>query len=204
MRRYQQVFSILSSAHIDGLFQDSVCPSAAGDAILTSWRDLEPLVEKKDELGGFQALELRSALPDELLLYGDKLSMAHGLEVRVPFLDVEIVEFVERLNSSFKIRWGRGKWLHRQVCRRFLPTPVLRRRKINFTAPIDVWFQHSAGSKLTSHLLDSHSYLYTFLRRQPIEQMLDAHQRGRSNHQDILFSLVLLEDWLRSQNPRFP
>ena len=204
LRRYQQVFSVLPASHIDGLFQDSVCPLDAGDELLTCWRDLEPLVDKTDELGGFQALELRSSLPDELLLYGDKLSMAHGLEVRVPFLDVEIVEFVERLNSSFKIRWGQGKWLHRQVCRRFLPPPILRRRKINFAAPIDAWFQHSAGGKLAENLLDSHSHIYTFLKRQPIETMIDAHRRGRSNHQDILFSLVLLEDWLRNQNPHLP
>jgi len=61
-----------------------------------------------DELGGLQFLEVRSTLPDELLMYADKLSMAHGLELRVPFVDKEIVEYVERLPASFKVRNGSG------------------------------------------------------------------------------------------------
>ena len=77
--------------------------------------------EATDELGGLQFLEVRSSLPDELLMYGDKLSMAHGLEARVPFLDQEIVQYAERLSASFKVRGGSRKWLHRRVCNRYLP-----------------------------------------------------------------------------------
>ena len=66
-------------------------------------------MSETDELGGFQFLELRSTLPDELLMFGDKLSMAHGLEVRVPYLDKEIVEYVERLPANFKVRNGSRK-----------------------------------------------------------------------------------------------
>ena len=80
-----------------------------GDRILDCWSDLVPYLEHTDELGGLQFIELRSTLPDELLLYADKLSMAHSLEVRVPYLDREIVEFVERLNSSYKVRYWKKK-----------------------------------------------------------------------------------------------
>ena len=55
-----------------------------------------------DELGGFQLLEIRSSLPDELLMYADKLSMAHSLEVRVPYLDRTVVEYVQRLGAGFQ------------------------------------------------------------------------------------------------------
>ena len=75
------------------------------------------LMTETDELGGLQFLEVRSTLPDELLMYADKLSMAHGLELRVPFVDKEIVEYVERLPANLKVRNGSQKWLHRQVCR---------------------------------------------------------------------------------------
>ncbi len=78
-------------------------------------------MEHLDDLGGFQLLEIRSSLPDELLMFGDKLSMAHGLEARVPYLDRTVVEFAQRLDTSLKIRSGKGKWLHREVCRQFLP-----------------------------------------------------------------------------------
>ena len=77
---------------IDSLFQDGIIPPDTDDKILDCWQDLPSLMEQTDELGGFQFMELRSTLPDELLMYADKLSMAHSLEVRVPFLDKEIVE----------------------------------------------------------------------------------------------------------------
>ena len=61
-------------------------------------------MEHVDELGGFQLLEIRSSLPDELLMYADKLSMAHSLEARVPYLDRTVVEYVQRLGANFKVR----------------------------------------------------------------------------------------------------
>ena len=80
-------------------------------------QSMTDLMSETDELGGLQFLEVRSTLPDELLMYADKLSMAHGLELRVPFVDKEIVEYVERLPANLKVRNGSRKWLHRQVCR---------------------------------------------------------------------------------------
>ena len=62
-------------------------------------------MEHTDELGGFQLLEIRSSLPDELLMYADKLSMAHSLEVRVPYLDRTVVEYVQRLAPGSKSAW---------------------------------------------------------------------------------------------------
>ena len=116
MRRYQHVLSILPDGQVEELFQEGLLAPDAGDSILDCWTDLTNLMEGTDELGGLQFLEVRSTLPDELLMYADKLSMAHGLELRVPFVDKEIVEYVERLPASLKVRHGSRKWLHRQVC----------------------------------------------------------------------------------------
>ena len=118
MRRYQNVFSIMPGDEVDALFRPGVLQPGAGDSIFDSWRDLEPEMEGSDELGGFQVIEIRSSLPDELLMYADKLSMAHGLEVRVPFLDKEVIDYAQRLPASFKVRFGQRKWLHRRVCER--------------------------------------------------------------------------------------
>jgi len=77
LRRYQHVLSILPGKKIDCLFQNGQVPPDAGDKILECWEEMESLMEETDELGGLQFLELRSTLPDELLMYADKLSMAH-------------------------------------------------------------------------------------------------------------------------------
>ncbi len=142
MRRYQHVLSILPGEQIDGLFQAGLLDPHSGDDILECWASIADLMSETDELGGLQFLEVRSTLPDELLMYADKLSMAHSLELRVPFVDKEIVEYVERLPANFKVRNGSRKWLHRQVCRSYLPEAILKRPKRGFAVNVvDDWFR---------------------------------------------------------------
>src|SRR5438067_7865867 len=125
LKRYQNVFSLTATETIDGLFRDDVLPWGNSHELVDSWRELLPQIEHTDELGGFQLLEVRSSLPDELLMYADKLSMAHSLEVRVPYLDRTVVEYVQRLGADLKVRNGIRKWLHRRVCERYLPSRIL-------------------------------------------------------------------------------
>src|SRR5437879_5006902 len=155
LRRYQEVFSLLSGGAVDDLFLDGVLPEQFGDGVLDSWGELLPQMSQIDELGGLQLLEIRSSLPDELLMYADKLSMTHSLEVRVPYLDRTIVEYVQRLGANLKIRYGTRKWLHRRVCRQFLPSRILKRRKRGFAANVvDGWFHSSLSGKLPELLMD--------------------------------------------------
>jgi asparagine synthase (glutamine-hydrolysing) len=198
LQRYQQVLSINPGPGIDGLFQDDVLPEGSGDRILECWSDLVPLMEHTDELGGLQFLELRSTLPDELLMYADKLSMAHSLEVRVPYLDREVVEYVERLGASFKVRNGVRKWLHRGVCRNFLPAPLMRRKKRGFAVNVvDDWFRASIRGRFEETFMDTSSEIYQFLKPKAVEQLVAAHRSGQRDHHKLLFSLVVCENLLR-------
>jgi asparagine synthase (glutamine-hydrolysing) len=203
MKRYQSVFSILPGDRIDALFRDGLIPPGAGDRVLEFWSDLAGLMSGADELGGLQFLEIRSSLPDELLMFGDKMSMAHGLEVRVPYLDREIVEYVERLPARMKVRGGTGKWLHRRVCRNFLPETILRRKKRAFAVNVtDEWFRDSVGRKMGDYLLDPGSRMYRFLRPETVHALFVKHAEGREDHHKILYSLVVFEEWLRGQPSR--
>jgi asparagine synthase (glutamine-hydrolysing) len=199
MKRYQNVFSIMPGDVVDGLFRDSVLPAGAGDVILDLWADLETDMQQTDELGGFQLLELRSSLPDELLMYADKLSMAHSLEVRVPYLDKEVIEFAQQLPASFKVRLGQRKWLHRRVCERFLPQEILQRKKRGFAVNVvDQWFNDSLTEGLGNYLIDNRSLMYAFIQPEAVRRMLDEHRAGRHDNHKMLFSLIVLEQWLRS------
>jgi asparagine synthase (glutamine-hydrolysing) len=201
MRRYQYVLSLLPGEQVDGLFQDGLLDPNSGDAILQSWASMTDLMSGTDELGGLQFLEVRSTLPDELLMYADKLSMAHGLELRVPFVDKEIVEYVERLPAKFKVRNGSGKWLHRQVCRTFLPGVILKRPKRGFAVNVvDDWFRGTIDSRMTETLLDSGSRLYQYLRASAVRELCEQHASGRQDNHKILFSLVVFEEWLRAHD----
>ena len=199
MKRYQHVFSIMPGETIDELFQEGILPANAGDKILECWDGLSSLMENTDELGGFQFLEIRSSLPDELLMYADKLSMAHGLEVRVPYLDREVVEYVERLAAHFKVRNASRKWLHRQVCQDFLPSAIIKRKKRGFAVNVvDDWFHNSLSDKMGSYLLDTNSLMFQFLRPTVVHRLLKEHLSRESDNHKILFSLVVFEEWLRS------
>ncbi len=199
MRRYQNTFSILPGREIDELFHPGLLPRDAGDKVLEYWEDLLPLMENSDELGGFQMLELRSSLPDELLMYADKLSMAHGLEVRVPYLDKEVVEFVERLPASLKIRYGTRKWLHRKVCADFLPKEILQRKKRGFAVNVvDEWFRDSLNRKMDHVFMDGDSLMNKYLRNENVRRLLEEHKAGKRDNHKILFSLVVFEEWLRA------
>jgi asparagine synthase (glutamine-hydrolysing) len=199
LRRYQQVLSLLPGDQVDGLFKSDILPRAAGDEVLRSWEEFSDLMAETDELGGLQFIELRSTLPDELLMYADKLSMAHSLEVRVPYLDKEVVEYGERLPASLKVRNGTGKWLHREVCKAFLPTTILRRKKRGFAMNVvDEWFRTQQSQKMEGMLLDPQSCIFDYLQPAAVRSLLERHRSGASDHHKILFSLVVLEEWLRA------
>lgn len=195
--RYERILSLDTHENICGLFKRDVL--VAGQAAMRQlWKkEFEHLMSNTDELGGLQFLEMRSSLPDELLMYADKISMAHGLEVRVPYLDQDIVQFVERLNSSFKVRRGSRKWLHRKVTKLFLPPQVLRRKKRGFLSDIDGWFRQSVSTKMGDVLRDRTSLLYEYVRWSAVKKLHEDHQSGTKEVSKILFSLVMLEQTLR-------
>jgi asparagine synthase (glutamine-hydrolysing) len=199
LKRYQDVFSLAPAETINRLFRDDVLPEKRDDHELVEyWRGLTSQLEHTDELGGFQLLEIRSSLPDELLMYADKLSMAHSLEVRVPYLDRTVVEYVQRLSANFKVRNGTRKWLHRQVCRNYLPPQILKRKKRGFAVNVvDEWFRSSLDGKILEMLLDENALVFGLLNPQPVRRLLEAHRSGRQDNHKLLFSLVMLEQWLR-------
>jgi asparagine synthase (glutamine-hydrolysing) len=198
MRRYQHVLSILPGGQVEGLFHDGLLDANSGDSILESWADMSDLMSETDDLGGLQFLEVRSTLPDELLMYADKLSMAHGLELRVPFVDKEIVEYVERLPANVKVRNGSRKWLHRQVCRAYLPDAILGRPKRGFAVNVvDDWFRGAINNRIAGTLLDRESMIYRYLRPAAVRELFEQHASGRNDNHKILFSLAVFEQWLR-------
>jgi asparagine synthase (glutamine-hydrolysing) len=197
LKRYQQVFSIAGANEVETLFRDDVLNGNAS-GLVGYWGDFFPQMEKLDELGGFQLLEIRSSLPDELLMYADKLSMAHSLEARVPYLDRTVVEYAQRLDASFKVRNGSRKWLHRRVCEKFLPPQIMQRRKRGFAVNVvDEWFDAAAGGQFRDILSDDGSLMFGVLKPEPVRKLLRDHQMKRHDNHKLLFSLVMLEQWLR-------
>jgi asparagine synthase (glutamine-hydrolysing) len=205
LRRYQDVFSLAPAETINGLFREDV-PETQDGELVENWHALRPQMEHTDELGGFQLLEIRSSLPDELLMYADKLSMAHSLEARVPYLDRTVVEYVQRLGANLKVRNGTRKWLHRSVCQKYLPPRIMKRKKRGFAVNVvDEWFHSSLKGDLPEALLDETSLMFDLLKPASVRKLLDAHRSRRQDNHKLLFSLVMLEQWLRRiRSRKFP
>lgn len=196
--RTERILSLMSGEQFLRLFQDGLLEADNGQRLLQCWTDLTDLIPSTDELGRLQFLEIRSTLPDELLMYADKLSMAHSLELRVPYLDKDIVEFAERLPADLKVRMGIRKWIHKRICRKFLPATIIRRRKRGFaTNVVDDWFRDAIGGSMADIFADDSSFIYKFLNPAAVRSLYADHVAGRRDNHKILFCLVVLDTWLQ-------
>jgi len=139
-------------------------------------------------------LDTHMFLPDGILLCNDKMSMAAGLELRVPFLDLELMRFVERIPASRRVRPRQPKRLHRRATLRLLPPEVVNRRKHGFATPYDDWLRASLGQEVERRYASS-SPLAELIDPAAAARLVDEHRRGRADHKAILFCLLELSEW---------
>jgi asparagine synthase (glutamine-hydrolysing) len=147
------------------------------------------------------AFELRSSLPENLLLLGDKLSMAHGLEVRVPLLDQEYLRKVEALPGRLRLRGAtsRGaKYLHKRVCAALLPREIIHRPKKGFQSPVETWLRGQLGDHLRRLIEDEDSFTRRYLCVDAARRLISVHSAGhQGNLERQLFAMWVLEEWHR-------
>jgi asparagine synthase (glutamine-hydrolysing) len=172
----------------------------------------------EDFIGASLYLELKTFLHG-LLVVEDKLSMAHSLETRVPFLDNELVDFAARMPVRFKLRYdgvysridenvtgkrrvyeessADGKAVLRRAMHRFVPEQALARKKQGFSAPDASWFRGESIDYINRLLRDPDARIYEFLRPEGVARVLDEHTSGAHNRRLLIWSLLNLEWWCR-------
>ncbi|MBI5638060.1 MAG: asparagine synthase (glutamine-hydrolyzing) [Nitrospinae bacterium] len=151
----------------------------------------------KDTLSRALYRDARTQLPDDLLLYTDKAAMAHGLEVRVPFLDTELASFAESLPPSFKVRGLRQKYLLKKMAERRLPAAIVRRKKIGFETPVEGWFRRELAGPVRETLCGPGARLREILGQKAVDRTVERHLSGRGDCSRRLFMLFAFEMWLR-------
>ena len=148
------------------------------------------------------ALETRTSLPDNLLLLADKLSMASGLEVRVPMLDPIYLNIVESLPANLRrsgFLAGTGKLLHKKVCEALVPKEVINRPKKGFQTPIEEWLKVGLGDHIYDLVDHGRSFTRQFLDISTAKRLIQAHRSGRhGNLERQLFAIWVLEEWHRA------
>jgi asparagine synthase (glutamine-hydrolysing) len=150
-----------------------------------------------DELSSFLWFDQKYFLPDDILNKSDRMSMAHSLEVRPPFLDHRIVEFAASLPASLKIRGSRQKVLLKELMRDKLPPSVLRRKKVGFDIPAHDWLRGPLRPLMMEVLLDSASESASLFRPDVIETYIRQHLERQINVGYHLWGLMVLFLWMK-------
>lgn len=142
-------------------------------------------------------LDTHLFLPDQLLVWGDKTSMAVSLEQRVPFLDQELMAFVERIPARVRMRGARRKRLYREAMADLVPRAVMRRKKHPFATPYDDWLRSGLGDEVAQRFAAG-SPLDATIDPATVSRLVREHQSGHSDHKRILYCLLELSQWHRT------
>jgi asparagine synthase (glutamine-hydrolysing) len=144
------------------------------------------------------ALNINTYLLDDLLVKMDRTSMAHGLEVRSPFLDTGLIEFASRLAPSLKVRGLSLKRVLKRAVSDLLPPEILSRPKRGFGVPLDRWFREDLET-YTGSMLGDRARLRGHLNGEALDALIGEHRAGAANHGHALWTLLTLELFLRRQ-----
>jgi len=138
-------------------------------------------------------VDVRTYLPNDLLVKVDRASMAHSLEVRSPFLSHRVAEYAARIPAKYKLRGGTKKWILKRAFEGMLPDPVVEREKQGFAIPIHDWFRSDLRA-LARESIEGLGSRDPF-DRDGLERALDEHVSGRENRGHDLWDYVMLEQW---------
>jgi asparagine synthase (glutamine-hydrolysing) len=144
-----------------------------------------------------QHVDQKTYLPDDILVKVDRMSMQNSLEVRVPFLDHTVVEFVNRVADHWKLRRGISKYVLKRMLRPLVPPELLSRRKMGFGIPIKHWFRGSLDAFSRDVLLGPDARNAQWLQPAAVERVLRDHQRGGRDISRRIWSLLIFELWCR-------
>ncbi len=171
---------------------DQVGPASLTDEYplaFTNWPSEEPA----DRAMG---LDLQTYLPDDLLRMGDRLSMAHSLELRVPFCDHVLLSFACGLPASKRLKGFRLKSFMRRALTRALPAEILARPKFGFQVPIARWLREDLREMVRDLLSEGRVKRRGYLKPEYVRWVIETHEAGRRNLADQLYALLVLELWL--------
>jgi asparagine synthase (glutamine-hydrolysing) len=136
-------------------------------------------------------------LPDHSVMILDRMTMAHGLEARSPFMDHEIAEFAARLPSRLKVRGRSLRYIQMRLAERYLPKPLLERPKQGFSSALPYTLKDEHRLLFELFLHSAHLARDGVLRQPTIDSLLDAHQAGKADHGNRLWLLLNSEVWYR-------
>ncbi len=159
--------------------------------------ELERLPEQLADIEKMLHLELNFFLPDHNLNYIDKMSMKHGVEVRVPFLDPDLVLLSNQIPASLKMRNHTTKYILRKVAERYLPHELIRRPKTGFGGPVRNWIRYDYKERMSADFESGLLRNQGIFNPDAIHQLIDQNEEYNLDAAYSIFALLAIQSWLK-------
>lgn len=197
LKRFVDIYSFYDEGMKKRLFQPWVTQQVSTDGYEArqALRRLQRDVEHLDPFTQMLYIDTRANLPDDLLMVGDKTSMANSIEARVPFLDYRIIEFIETLPPNLKMRNFRGKYLHKKAAEKWLPNEIVYRRKKGFANPVDQWLRGRMREYVNAILLSKQSAVSRYFNEEFIRELMFKHESNEQHYLRHIYLLISFELW---------
>jgi asparagine synthase (glutamine-hydrolysing) len=194
---YFQDMSLFTPADKRALLSDGFHRTVRGYDPYSAFRRHFDRVRGLDHLSRILYVDLKTWLPNDILVKMDRMAMANSLEVRSPLLDHRLIEFAATLPSDLKYRRGTSKYLLKRYAERRAPTSVIHRPKMGFSIPLAAWLRGELRPTAEELLLSERTLERDYFRPAEIRAMWRRHQEGRRDHSHQLWALLVLELWHR-------
>lgn len=206
-RRYARALSYFyfTPRHRETLYTDRFRALVDGfdpEGSIVAWYEDDDRV--KEDLDRMLLADSMVREPNHPVMILDRMTMAHGLEARSPFLDHRLAEFAATLPTSLKVRGRRRRYLQMRLAERYLPAEVISRPKQGFNSGLPYLMAGQFRALFRHYLRDAHLVEAGYLRPDAIEALLDSHLGGRSDHGNRLWLLLNAEMWHRIRIERTP
>jgi asparagine synthase (glutamine-hydrolysing) len=196
-------FSWFDKDSLDLLFSENIKPIIKKYQPLKILKDyLKKIPNEKDILNQMLFLEMKFFLTDHNLNYTDKMSMATGVEVRVPFLDKELVEFSTKIPTNLKLKGITTKYILKRVMEKYLPREVIYRSKSGFGAPVRKWIINDLDHVINRLLSKENIENRGIFDYKDVQQLINDNKAGKIDASYTIWALLAIESWMLQFNKK--
>ena len=196
---YLHSVSIMSNQIRSSLFSENLKRDLQGYQAVEVFKRHAMQAPTDHPLSLVQYLDLKTYLPGDILTKVDRASMAHALEVRVPILDHQLVDWISGLPPEHKLKGREGKYIFKKALESTLPDSILYRPKMGFAVPLASWFRGPLREKVRDSILGETMKDSGLFDQKYLKKLVDQHQSGARDYSSPIWSLLMFESFLRKE-----
>lgn len=192
LKRFEKIYTVFTNQERQKLLGSDFADNGTSLAYFFS------LIPKELEaLDKIAILDTYTSLSDELLMYGDKMTMATSVEMRVPFLDNEVVALAQRIPNQYKIKNGVHKYLLKEVAKRYLPDEIIYRPKKGFDMPSLAWFQNELNDEIMEFLTSKEAFIPQYIPNKEMKKLILNYKNHKEFDVRKIYLLMSIEHLLQ-------